>query len=198
MPKLNQEGEYDVTIVDAKWTKMEGKNGQQDYLAAHLKFETENGDTAEKLVTLMNSLIQNGKNAGRSWKQVNFELLQSLGMPNDYMQIGVLIGKLCRIVIEEDDYNGKTTYNVAWVNPPRREYKAADDATIHTMLAEFNSAPVQQQQAAQSVQQAPAQQAQQTQVSQPSFQQPAHNTPPVQKQPVQQFQPQDPTEQVPF
>jgi len=137
MPRIKEEGDYAVTITAAKWTKMQGKDGAPDYMAAHFEFATESGDTMDKLLTLTGNIIGSGNNAGKTWKAVNMALLREIGLPANPVLIGEMVGKPCNITVEEDEYNGKSYLVVAWMNPSRKSYVSATNEDVMSMLGEF-------------------------------------------------------------
>jgi len=135
---LKKEGEFLVTIRGAHWTRLAEKDGDTHRMSAVLPgYVTIDGVeyviNAEQMFT--RTLMNKGRNSGRTLAEVSMETLARLGMSVDANGLinparltPELEGKQARFVCEFETYNDVERLKVKFVNPPGREELPPDEA----------------------------------------------------------------------
>jgi len=118
MPQLKAEGWFDVEILpDETYLKKVGEKGTPHlvipYRVTSGEFE---GYEIVGAFPINLNYRQGGKHAGRTNRDVQADVLRSLfGFDGDWhklMRGGFLAGQACRIVVNSEEYQGKTYYKV--------------------------------------------------------------------------------------
>lgn len=125
---IKERGEYNVTICSLQWQKLEPKDGDNERIALVIPCFTEpdaqhpNGQRSDFHMNFIRTIIQKGENAGKPMFQLSQENCLKLGMsaPFHPTKIGELEGKKATLVMENEEYNGKTTCKAKYLNPVRK------------------------------------------------------------------------------
>ena len=144
---LSPEGDYAVKITGVRATASRF-NSPSPAFDVVLDLQTQDGQTDHFAVELSTEIMDRGKHQGKSRAQALSEDLAELGYGGrliiSEMNAG-LTGTICEAHVAPREYNGKTYYDVKWLNPRGgRAEKIADadaDAMCAAMLG-YQLAPV--------------------------------------------------------
>lgn len=143
--RINELGEFPVTLGAPFWEELEAKGGDALRMALVIPCETDDGRSEFYRFYFTRQLIQSGQNAGRSLYEVSAEQCVRLGVeePFDPTRVGELEGKQATLVMREDDYKGKVTIKPAFLNPVYRDRLSAERAAdMWSQMAGGNPRPV--------------------------------------------------------
>ena len=117
---LKEVGEFDVMILEPYWEAPK-EDADKIQLCLVLPCHTNDNRVAYYRMYFSNALASKGRNAGRTMYEINADQCIELGMtaPFDPARITELDGRNAYLVMQEDNYNGKTTVKPKWLNPPR-------------------------------------------------------------------------------
>ena len=122
MPEIENDGTYNVTI-DTWRIKMLDKNDDPHAFIVKVKGVTADGYWKWGDIWFTSKTISSGKNAKRTTVEVSEELLEQLGVDNGYLgaiDAAIDKGLKAEFVLKWDEWEGKKTLKVAWINPPNR------------------------------------------------------------------------------
>lgn len=148
MKQINEPGEYRVTIRNAYWTNTKDERGLTANLPGYVSINGEEHSIIGRL-SLTDTYVQRGKNAGKTLTDVNNEMLISLGMnktANGYIDPAKLTeeleGKEAYFVVEwENDQNDKPQLRVKYINATGRPSLDPNEAkSIFATLISSNGA----------------------------------------------------------
>jgi len=122
--KITNPDTYLVEIREPYWedATKDGAPGMALVLPGYCEIDGEEKYINGKLY-FKSTIIQGGKNQGKSLYEVSIDTLIQLGMSTPFSpeKRTELEGKLAKFVVQEDEYKGKTTIKVAFINPPGKE-----------------------------------------------------------------------------
>ena len=142
MPKIENEGRFNVRITEAKLKQMP-KSEDPTQFAITLTGETDDGFHAFNTLYFNHKTISGGKQIGKSNFQAKMEDLQSIGVPNgDPRQIQGAIeqGLYAQFTMQNEEYNGEIRLKVKYMNPKSDE-KDVSEVDWDSVLAEFDAPP---------------------------------------------------------
>jgi len=129
MSKITKSGEYEVTIKEPRFELAE-KDGDSTRMALILPGHTESGEHVDAYQYFTRQIVSSGRNKGKSMWDVSSALCHDLGMsrPFNPTKITELDGVVCVFVVEMEEYNGKTSPKVKFINPRRKPALSMEEA----------------------------------------------------------------------
>ena len=134
---INTKGEFEVTIREPFWTKMEEKQGDDTRIALVFPCYTEpnheypNGQRIDFHLYFTRQLVRSGNNRGRPVFKVSREQCLDLGMSEPFHpeKIGELDGVRAILVTDEEVYNNKPRIVAKWLNNPKKKKISGKEAS---------------------------------------------------------------------
>jgi len=138
MPKLNNEGKYEVKITEAFFKPM-GKSEDPNAFILVLKCVTPDEYEIFAEMFFTHKVIATGDNTGKTSAEVSCERLAKLGVKDGYppnLPAAIEQGLHASITTKFEEYKGKTICKVAYINPPSR-MKPLSAVNIENLWAKF-------------------------------------------------------------
>lgn len=134
---LDRAGKHLVTLSNCYWAEAKNGNGY----VANLTGTTKDGQYITAYMPATETIIQRGRDQGKTLATRTIETLQKIGMPADPTKIDELDGKEAIFVCDfEDGQDGQPRLRVQYVNPLGGAEKA-DPNKVANFFGRIGQAP---------------------------------------------------------
>ena len=118
LTKIEQEGDYDVTIENPHFEILDAKNGDSNRMQCVLRGVTDDGQYIDAFLYFTRMIVSGGRNKGKpAWAVAAAKLIE-MGMSEPFSpdKIDELEGVRVKYVVKSEIYNEKQVYKVAFIN----------------------------------------------------------------------------------